>query len=201
MQHTVDLKYNYRHYHCVMRRANPDCTTERITEKELFDAVFSVIRKEITAAADVRKLLDKVSKSKNHLDNLNRLQKSVRDVNMRINRNVALRNRLFDTFGDGLITEQEFKQMKDDYADEAERLQSELAEFEQEYARLSSVYSKDNERIVSFIKFKKQKALTRNMLTELVEKIIVHGTDSIDIVWRYTDEYNAVCELAKAGGQ
>jgi len=53
----------------------------------------------------------------------------------------------------------------------------------------------------TFVKFKKHKALTRDMLTELVERIIIHGADSIEIVWRYADEYKAVCELAKAGEQ
>jgi hypothetical protein len=91
--------------------------------------------------------------------------------------------------------------MKDGYTADAERLQSELEGLEQEYARLSSVFSKDNERIAAFVRFKKQKALTRELITELVEKIIVHGDDSVEIVWRYADEYNAVCELAKAGGQ
>ena len=85
--------------------------------------------------------------------------------------------------------------MKDGYTVEADRLQSELAEHQQEYARLSSAYSKDNKRITAFLKFKSQKILTRDMLTELVERIIIHSSDSIEIVWRYEDEYRAVCGL------
>jgi DNA invertase Pin-like site-specific DNA recombinase len=201
MQHRVDVNYGYRHYDCNMKRANPNCTTERITEKKLLDIIFAVVQKEINTAADIQKILDKVSKSKIHLDNLNRLQQSIRDANQRISRNSALRSRLFDTFADDLITEQEFIRMKDDYTNEAKRLQFELTKFEAEHARLSSGYTTNNERIASFMKFKKQKALTRNMLTELVDKIIVHSADSIEIIWRYADEYEAVCEMAKAGGQ
>ena len=201
MQHRVDAKYNYRHYVCNMKRANPNCTTERIKEAELLNAVFEAVRKEINTAADVRKLLDKVSKSKSHLDNLQRLHKSILDAKMRSKRNSALRSRLFDSFADGLIDEQEFKQMKDGYAEEAELLQSELLGLEMEHARLSLVYTKDNERMALFLKFKQQKALTREMITELVEKIIVHGVDRIEIVWRFVDEYRAVCDMAKAGGQ
>ena len=201
MQHVVDKKYNYRYYHCVMRRANPKCTTERINESELLAVIFPIIKKEITAAANVQKVLDKVSKSKAHTDTLNSLKQAVRDTNMRINRNASLRSRLFDTYADGVITEQEFKNLKDGYADEAECLQAELAGLEAEHTRLSSVFSKDNERVSTFVKFKKHKALTRELLAELIEKIIVNGTDNIEIVWRYADEYNAVCELAKAGGQ
>ena len=202
MQHRVDSRgCNCRYYECRMKQANPGCTTERIKESELLDVIFAVVQKEINVAADVQRLLDKVSKSKNHLDNLNRLQQSIQQANKRISRNFSLRNRLFDTFADALITEQEFRQMKDDYAEEVERLQSEFAELEQEYTHLSSVYSKNNERIKSFLKFKKQNAMTREMLVELVEKIIVYSVDSIEIIWRYADEYNAVCDLAKAGAK
>jgi len=200
MQHKVDPKYNYRHYHCVMRRANPNCTTEPIKEAELLEAVFAVIKKEISVAADVQRLLAKVSGSKAHLDRLESIRQSIRNANMAIKRNAALRGRLFDTFGDELITEAEFRQMKDDYTAEAERLQSGLVELECEQERLSSVFSKDNERIASFVKFKNHKALTGDMVSELIEKIIVHGADRIEIVWRYEDEYNTVCDLAKAGG-
>ena len=90
--------------------------------------------------------------------------------------------------------------MKDNYTEEAEQLQNELEEHRQEYTRFSSAYSKGNKRITAFVKFKNKKALTREMLTELVEKIIIHGTDSIEIVWRYEDEYKALCDLVGMSG-
>jgi hypothetical protein len=49
------------------------------------------------------------------------------------------------------------------------------------------------------LKFRKSKALTREMLTELVEKIIIYSPDSIEVVWRFDDEYKAVCAVAKGG--
>ena len=190
-------KYSY--YFCGSRRVNPNCTSPRIKEDVIVGVIFSVIKKEIAIAADVRKVLEKASKSRSYADNMNRLQAAVRDANMRIKRTNALKTRLFDTFGDGLIAEAEFKEMKDGYAEEAERLQTEVEALEQEQARLSGLFSKDNERIAAFLKFNKQKALTREMFTELVEKIIVNGPDDIEIVWRFADEYRAVLELAKAG--
>jgi len=222
MQHRVDSKWGHlRYYICNMRRANPNCDTEMIRESVLVDVLFGVIKKEIATAADVCKLLVKASKSKSHLERLSGLQKAIRNTETRIKRISALKTNLFDTFGDELITEQEFKDMKDEYTTEADNLQSELTEYQQEYEQLSSAYSKDNKRITSFLKFKSQKVLTREMLTELIERIIIHGTDSIEIIWRYEDEYRAICglvgfadevicgsvdladkaHLAKAGGQ
>jgi len=202
MQHRVDSNWKHlRYYICNMRRANPNCDTEMIKESVLIDALFGAIKKEIAISVDVRKLLDKASKSKSHLDTLNGLQQTIRNTETRIKRNSALKSRLFDSFGDELITEQEFKDMKDSYTEEADRLQNELAELQQEHTRLSSAYSKDNKRITAFVKFKSQKALTREMLTELVEKIIIHSTDSIEIVWRYEDEYKALCSFVGINGE
>jgi len=201
MQLRVDAKYGHKHYVCIVKLTNPNCTTDSIKESVLLNTIFSAIKKEIATAADIRKILDKLSKSKGHLDNLNRLQQSIRGVNLRISRNSSLRGSLFDTYGDGLITEHEFKEMKDNYTDEAERLQSELSGYEKEHDRLSSIYTKDNKHIASLLKFKKQKTLTREMLIELVEKITVYGSDRIEILWRFDDEYRALGSLAKAGGQ
>lgn len=182
-----------------MQRSNPSCTTETIKEAEIINIIFEIIKKEIATAANVQKLLDKLSKSKLHTDNLNRLQEAIKAASMGVRRNLALKDKLFDAYGDDLITEQEFRQMKDDYTDEAERLTVEAEKLEAEYQSLQTTYTKDNERIKSFLKFKKAKSLTREMLTELVEKIIVNGSDSYEIVWRFTNEYRAVCALTKDG--
>ena len=89
--------------------------------------------------------------------------------------------------------------MKDEYTDEADRLTAEAEQLEAEYQRLQATYTKNNERIASFLKFKKSKTLTREMLTTLASKIIIHGSDSIEILWQFADEYSAVCALAKDG--
>lgn len=202
MQLKVDgANSNYRYYQCAMKRSNPNCTTERIKEADIFEVVFAAIKKEIATAADIQKLLDKLSKSKRHTDNLNRLQEAIKTANMGIKRNLALKDRLFDAYGDELITEQEFRQMKDEYTNEAERLTAEAARLEGKYHYQQSAYSINNKRIVTFLKFKKSKALTREMLTGLVDKVIVNAPDDIEIVWQFADEYKAVCALAKGGEQ
>jgi hypothetical protein len=144
MQQKVDTTsgYNYRYYRCVMKRSNPNCTTVTMKEDDIFKVIFGVVKKEIAAAADVRKLLDKLSKSKRHTENLTRLQEAIKSANMGVRRNLALKDRLFDAYGDELITEQEYRQMKDEYADEAERLTAEVARLENEYHYQQSVYSK-----------------------------------------------------------
>ena len=201
MQQKVDTEkgYNYRYYRCVMQRSNPNCTTPTIKEADIINTVFEVIKKEIATAADVQKLLDKLSKSKRHTDNLNRLQEAIRAAKMGVKRNLALKDKLFDAYGDDLITEQEFRQMKDAYVDEADRLTAEAETLEAEYQSLQATHTKKNEHIASFLRFRKAKSLTREMLTELVEKIVVNGIDSYEIVWRFADEYSAVCALAKDG--
>jgi len=206
-QKTMQLKvdtgkgYKYRYYQCAMRRSNPNCTTARIKDVDIINVVFEALRKEITTAADVQKLLEKISKSKRHTETLTRLQESVKADNMSVKRNEALKNHLFDAYGDDLITEQEFRQMKDGYISEIERLKAEIVSLEEEYQYRKLVYSKNNERIAAFLKFKKSKSLTREMLTELADKIIVHSPDSIEIIWRFADEYSAVCAVAKGGEQ
>ena len=202
MQLKVDgTNSNYRYYQCAMRRSNPNCTTMRIKESDIFKVIFEVIKKEIAAAADVQKPLDKLSKSKRHTENLTNLQGAIKTANMGIKRNLTLKDRLFDAYGDELITEQEFRRMKDEYTDEAERLTAAVARLEDEYQYQQSAYSGNNERIAAFLKFRKSKALTREMLAELVEKIIVYKPDSIEITWRFDDEYRAACAVAKGGEQ
>ena len=118
MQLKVDgTNSNYRYYQCAMKRSSPNCTTARIKEVDIFEVVFEAVKKEIAAAADVRKLLDKLSKSKRHTDSLNRLQEAIKTATMGIKRNLALKDRLFDAYGDELITKHEFRRLKDEYTD------------------------------------------------------------------------------------
>ena len=203
MQHNVNTSkgHNYRYYRCAMHRSNPNCTTESIREADIFKVIFESVKKEIATAADVRKLLTKLSQSKQHTETLTQLQEAAKSAHTRLKRNAALKGRLFDAYGDDLITEQEFKRMKDEYADEAERLSTEIFRLEGEEKHLQSVYNKNNEKVITFLKFRRAKSLTREMLTELIEKIILHSPDRIEIVWRYDDEYKAVIALATGGEQ
>ena len=58
-------------------------------------------------------------------------------------------------------------------------------------------YTSENMFLQSFTRFQSCDGLTRDMLTALIERIYVDGQDGVRVVFKYRDEYKALCDFVE----
>lgn len=178
------------------------CTLKSIGEPELKEAVLHALRLEIDAALDLEGLLAGLQAQEGFREKCRELDAGIRELEQKIKRKATLRGSLFESYSDGLLTEQEYRSMKEGYDKESGKLKKELAALEKERHRRTNTLAPQNRWITALKGYQAGEAVTRQMLGELVQKIYVSKRDEITIVWNFQDEFARLdAEARREGAQ
>ena len=165
------------------------CTIKSIGEPELTECVLQTLRVQVGLAVELERLLRQLQARPEFNSRRRQLADGIGQVQQRIKRNTALRSSLFESYSDHLLTETEYLSMKAQYEKEAEELKGELAGLQEEERLNVHTISPQNEWITALKKYQGEKAVTREMVLELINYIRISGYNEIEIVWNFQDEF------------
>ena len=194
VSHGKKLWYTYI---CPTHADDPSrCPFVSIREDELLEAVFTAVKSQIELAADMERLTREKNASSaivhGHSDTLAKLDAARRTLK----RSQSLYDSLYQSYVERLMTEQEYVALKASYkakAEEAERL---IAALEQEQ-RTAKELTPENLYLTEFQAFGGIPLLSREMACALIERIYVDENRSIDIRFRYRDEFKALLDYVE----
>lgn len=165
------------------------CTKKSVGEPELVETVFHALRTEIEAALKLEELLEKTKKKSGFQEKHRAVLEQIGDLRNKIGRNTSYRSALFESFSDHTLTEQEYVSMKQEYDRKAEAYREELGRLEQEEKLYSQTITPQNRWITALKKSRKEETVTRELAVELIDRIIVTGYNTVEIVWNFRDEF------------
>ena len=113
----------------------------------------------------------------------------------RLKKLATLRQTLFESYVDGIVTQADYLFGKSRYEDEARQLEGRLRDLQAEKDALPEASPKQNKWFSAFAKFRDEKEPTREMLLALVEKIYVNEDKQVHIVLNYTNVRTLTREL------
>ena len=90
---------------------------------------------------------------------------------------------------DGVLDKEEYLSYKAEYEKQAQDIREKIQQAEQEKDSFGEAEESYENWIEKFIKYGTLSKVTREMVTELIEKIVVNGDKSIDIVFKYQSPY------------
>ena len=168
------------------------CPKKNIREDALFPMLMQAIQTQIELAADMDELVRRVNSSPKHRKRTADLQGRLDSAKKALKRYNNLYDSLYQNYVDKLMTEQEYITLKSRYraeAEEAERLIEALTRQQVE----ESEHTPENRFLTAFGSFKGEDTLTKEMAQALIERVYVDGNSNIEIIFRYRDEYRALC--------
>lgn len=168
------------------------CPKKNIREDALIPMLMQAIQTQIELAADMDELVRRVNSSPKHRKRTADLQGRLDSAKKTLKRYNNLYDSLYQNYVDKLMTEQEYITLKSRYraeAEEAERLIEALTRQQAE----ESEHTPENRFLTAFGSFKGEDTLTKEMAQALIERVYVDGSSNIEIVFRYRDEYRAIC--------
>lgn len=168
------------------------CPKKNIREDELMSMLMQAIQTQIALAADMDELVRRVNISPKYKKQTADLQGRLSATKKALKRYNNLYDSLYQNYVDKLMTEQEYITLKSRYkaeAEEAERLIEALSRQQAE----ESEHTPENRFLTAFGKFKGEDTLTKEMAQALIERVYVDGNSNIEIIFRYRDEYKALC--------
>ena len=168
------------------------CPKKNIREDALIPMLMQAIQTQIELAADMDELVRRVNSSPKHRKRTADLQGRLDNAKKALKRYNNLYDSLYQNYVDKLMTEQEYITLKSRYkaeAEEAERLIEALTRQQAE----ESEHTPENRFLTAFGSFKGEDTLTKEMAQALIERVYVDGNSNIEIIFRYRDEYRALC--------
>jgi len=168
------------------------CPKKNIHEEALISMLMQAIQTQIGLAADMDELVRRVNSSPKHKKQTADLQGRLDSAKKAHKRYNNLYDSLYQNYVDKLMTEQEYATLKSRYKAEAEEAERLIEALIRQQAG-ESEHTSDNRFLTAFGKFKGEDTLTKEMAQTLIERVYVDGNNNIEIIFRYRDEYKALC--------
>ncbi len=154
--------------------------------------LMQAIQTQIALAADMEELVRRVNSSPKYKKQTSDLQGRLEAAKKALKRYNNLYDSLYQNYVDKLMTEQEYVTLKSRYKTEAEEAERQIEALTRQQAE-ESEHTPENRFLTAFGKFKGEETLTKEMAQTLIERVYVDGDSNIEIVFRYRDEYKALC--------
>ena len=186
--------YNYI---CPVRANNLDmsCTHKNVRSKDLHELVYQAVSQKIEQSVELERLLERMGK--NNGGTKDKINTQIAEMHRKIGHISELRATLFDAYVDKLLDETEYVEMKSKYEADANKHRERLEALQAKVLLQDQTLTPQNKWLTAIRAFKDTHEVTREMAVVLIEKIIVSGYNSMEIIWNFKDDLAAIEEYTK----
>jgi len=170
------------------------CPKKSIRENKLIEIVTMAIQKQIEVAVDMTAFIQDINNSLIFRQGVEQSRSRIVNAKRTLKRCQSFYDSLYQNYVEGLMDEAEYTSLRERYKQQAEEAQQVISALEQE-ERNNKQYTSENLFLRAFTHFQSCGSLTRDMLTALIERIYIDEHDGIEIVFKYKDEYLALCDF------
>ncbi len=187
----------YEYYACATyRKMHAGCTKHMIRADVLEEAVLVFLNKYISLAADFDRLIALLDQKKGAGEGSRRIEASLAAKKREREEAENMLVELYPDLKKGLLGQEQYFALKERYERQIERADGAIKRLEEEKGNLEKPM-RENEFVVAFRRYRAPEALTREMLTELVEDILIHEGGEIEIRMKCRDEFLSAMEYLK----
>lgn len=186
---TNKLPYGtYRYYKCSTKRKQGKCTNHTIRIDKLENVVLTYLQTMIDLAVEYDKVMEQINRS--------RSKQQTDSIQMALEAQLKERDKyqkaMLDLYPDwkaDMITKDEYLMLKADLSEKLARLDGMIEKLQQSQ---NDTAQQKNEFVEHFRQYKNISTLTRPMLVELIDSIMVHEDNRITIKVKFLDALEQV---------
>ena len=188
-------------YYCRYSGSNGEkCKGKYIYKNKLDGVVEAFLRQQISVYMGCQEQMKKINTSSERTDELNAMKKEIRRIEKKAESITVKSRRLYADFADDILSEEDYLFAKKSYMDEQERLLEVIAEKSHEAEHFEKSYGGDAEMAATYQKHDGFEVLTKEVVKDLIGKIIFHGKGRMEIKLRYEDELQAFMREIEGNG-
>lgn len=181
-----DKKYVY--YVCSAHKQDKSCSPHRMRDITLEEIVLDSLKQHISEVVDMSELLEITDTAPLRTAQAQKVQRQLDKKHEEYEKLQKLLMSLYENLADGIIDREEYTRLKASFtarADEAEKQMDALRE------QLEDIHNHGTENawMNEFIKRQGLTALDRAVVVALIDKILIHSNDVVEIIYRWQDEF------------
>lgn len=201
---TVKLVDSVGHYSTyVCRRSatyGADDPAKNVKAEDLEAMVLELIKQHIAVYVDARDRLRILNKKPEATGKRAELERKVSDCESRKDKVGDLIQNIYEDFRDGVLSEDEYLEMKSGYVAEIERLDADMAELREVIETYSPSYDGDSGMAEVFSKYIGVETLNRAVVEAFIKKITCYSKERFDVEYTFADKLQELMELGKQRG-
>ena len=183
------------YYTCSTYKNGRGCTSHSIEKSKLEEIVYNAIMVQINTVVDINSILETIKNCDLRVARMKKLKAQISQKELELEKYKEFKNRLLEALKDQLIERDEYIQMRDKYRAQEEDCLAVIKVLQDKAIELESETNLDSSWVEQYAKFQTIPSLTREMVVSLIDKILVHDSHNVEIVFNYRDEIAYIKEL------
>ena len=189
----------YVYYVCSAHKQDKSCSPHRMRDTALEEIVLDSLRQHIREVVNMSELLNITDTAPLRNAQAQKVQRQLDKKREEYEKLQKLLMSLYENLTDGVIDREEYARLKASFtarADEAERQMDALRE------SLNDIRSHGTENVWmnEFIKRQELASLDRAVVVALIDKILIHSNDMVEIIYRWQDEFAWQLDILRSAG-
>ena len=185
-------KKKHYYYICSTYKRGDGCKSHSLSETALYDAVFQMLTLHIRECTKLSEVLEFIGNMPFQRLEAQRFQRQIDSIQESIKKLRRRQVKLYEDFSDGLISREEYTEFKDIFAGQTESAEKTLDKLRVELDNTLNSCTEKSAWLEHFRKHHNLQALTRDVVVELIEKIIVYEGGRIEVLPRYQTAFEDV---------
>ena len=189
----------YVYYVCSAHKQDKSCSPHRMRDAALEEIVLDSLRQHIREVVNMSELLNITDTAPLRTAQAQKVQRQLDKKREEYEKLQKLLMSLYENLTDGVIDREEYARLKASFtarADEAEKQMDALRE------SLNDIQSHGTENVWmnEFIKRQELASLDRAVVVALIDKILIHSNDMVEIIYRWQDEFAWQLDILRSAG-
>lgn len=188
----------YCYYHCSTYKNKEGCTSHNISDVKLQKVVLEAIQNQIALLVQADAIMEQIENIPQQQFGVKLLDSQIRTLNAEVQKYKDLRNNLYQDMVDGIITREEYRDIKQTFTRKMERAEESIRELETKKRRLLSNEMRTQKWVEEFKNCRNIESLDRKVTVMLIERIVIYSSDRIEIHFNHADEMAELISYAFA---
>lgn len=174
------------------------CTRHGMNSIELEDAVFAAIRQQLSLATNIEALLAQLKGSSGERNLQEQFQTEINSISMRLKKAATKREKLYESYVEHILDEQEYLFAKKEYDEEYARISAELEEARLKKRHFDQAFQSENKWLKTIHLVQGAEEMTPQLVKAVVKAVRVYENKRIEVEFNYEEQRQYLLELAKA---
>lgn len=191
------VSQGYARYRCITRTYAPDkCQCPSIKEEYLEELILQTLQSLIARLVDVKAVIDAARQFKTINGAKNEYMLALNKAKREQERLQDAQFHLYDDLQSGLIPKTQYLQFQKRYETEIAAQEAKIEHLNQGLLQLKEARQQDDEFVAFIQKYGNIQKLDWDTVNQLIQKVVFHDKQHVDIYFRFADEYEKLCGIA-----
>lgn len=184
----------YQYYICgtYRKKSNKLCTKHTIKVEKLENAVLRAIKLNVSELVNIEKLLSKIEVKDTRKSESEDYENIKLEKKIEIEKINNLKRGLYEDWKNKYITKEEYLDYKQRYEKDIIKIKEIIVNFDQQNIKQKINTEKNNKWIDEFELHKNITELDREVITELIDNIVIHENNKITIYFKFANKVKEI---------